>query len=98
MIDPTITIGNIIEVGAFIFGGLVLVLKRNTAIDYMAKELSQVQTEIKDLTKSITTLAISEVKIKNVEQDIREIRSDLRDLKHGKGFVKESIDKEWGTS
>lgn len=87
MIEQTITIGNIIEIGVFALTGIAFVVRQNTNINYMKKELTSMQTEIKSLSGVVTLMAVATNRIENVEQDIRE-------LKHGRGFVKEAWEKD----
>lgn len=91
MIDSTITIGNLIEVGAFLLGGLAFVLKRNSALDYLAKQLGEVQKEVKDLSKIVVAMAVATTRLDNFEKDIRLLRE-------GKGFIRQEIEKEWKSS
>lgn len=88
MFDPTITTGNLIEVGAFLLGGMVFVLKRNNALDYLSKELTELKKEVKELAKIVVTMAVATTRLDNVEKD-------LRLLREGKGFIRQEIDKEW---
>ena len=89
-IDFTITIGNIIEIGAILGGGgTVFVTLRNTVAN-MKDDVAAMQTEIKKLAEVITKMAVTDVRLTNVEQDIRELR-------HGRGFVQgpQGIDREF---
>lgn len=97
-IDLTITIGNIIEISVFTLAIAGFLIKRNNSINLITKELLEVQSEIKKLGDIITKMALANLRLDNTEQDIRELRSDVREIKHGRGFVKESIEKEWGKS
>lgn len=80
MIDYTITIGNIIEIGSIIGGGLlVLVTLRNT-VNNLKNDMTDMKTEIKKVGDVLVTLAVTSKRLDNVEEDIR-------DLKHGRGFI-----------
>lgn len=79
-IDLTITIGNIIEIGSIIGGGLlVLVTLRNT-VSNLKNDMTDMKEEIKKVGQVLVTLAVTTTRLDNVEQDIRE-------LKHGRGFI-----------
>lgn len=84
-IDLTITIGNIIEIGSIIGGGLlVLVTLRNT-VSNLKNDMTDMKEEIKKVGQVLVTLAVTTTRLDNVEQDIRE-------LKHGRGFIQPRSD------
>ena len=91
MIEQTITIGNIIEIASIIVGGItVFVTLRNTVAN-IKDEVQGMQTEIKKLADVITRMAVTDIRLTNIEQDIRELR-------HGRGFIRGEggIEKEYG--
>lgn len=90
MIEQTITVGNIIEIVVIGAGGVsVFVTMKNTVANIRA-EVSGMQTEIKKLADVITRMAVTDIRLTNVEQDIRELR-------HGQGFVQgpRGVDREF---
>lgn len=87
MIDPTITVGNIIEItvlcigGAVtIGGGLVALGSFRKSVENLTKDMTDMKTEIKEVGKALVTLAVTTTRLDNVEQDIR-------DMKRGQGFI-----------
>jgi hypothetical protein len=88
LIDPTITIGNVIEIGTIVTGGFVtFALLRSTVIQLKA-EVTELKTDVRELNKVVINMAVADRRIMAVEEDIRELR-------HGRGFVNTSIDGEW---
>jgi len=90
MIEQTITIGNIVEIVAICAGGLtVFIMLRNTVAN-IKEDVSGMQIEIKKLSDVITKMAVTDVRLTNLEQDVRELR-------HGRGFVQgpTGIDREF---
>ena len=80
MIEQTITIGNIIEIVVIASGGLsVFVTMRNTVAN-IKEQVDSMQTEIKKLADVLTKMAVTDIRLTNIEQDIRELR-------HGDGWI-----------
>lgn len=88
MIDPTITLGNMIEIGSIAIGGLAVFFKQNSNIGFMKKEITEMGAEIKKLADIITSVALADLRLTRAENDIYE-------LKHGVGFIQTSIDGEY---
>lgn len=93
MIDVsyTITIGNMLEVASILGGGLLVLIRLNNTVVGLKVDVSGMQTEIKKLADVITKMAVTDVRLTNLENDIREMR-------HGRGFVQgpRGIDHEYG--
>lgn len=80
VVDYTITIGNLIEIGSIIGGGLlVLVALRNTVAN-LQSDVGDMKKEIKKVGDVLVQMAVTSTRLDNVEQDIR-------DLQHGRGFI-----------
>ena len=80
MIEQTITIGNIIEIAVIAGGGIsVFVTMRNT-VNNIKEQVEGIQAEIKKLADVITKMAVMDIRLTNLEQDIRELR-------HGEGWI-----------
>lgn len=80
MIDYTITIGNLIEVGAFVGGGFVALISMRGTVNTLKNDVIDMKTEIKKVGDVLIKMAVTDTRLSNVEQDIRE-------LKHGEGFI-----------
>lgn len=91
MIEQTITIGNIIEIASIIAGGITVFVTLRNTVGNMQDDVAGLQTEIKKLSEVITRMAVTDVRLTNLEQDIRELR-------HGRGFIRgePGIDREYG--
>jgi prefoldin subunit 5 len=90
MIEQTITVGNIIEILAIVGGGLTVFVSLRNTVANIKDDVAGMQTEIKKLADVITKMAVTDIRLTNLEQDIRELR-------HGEGFVKgpRGIDREY---
>ena len=98
MVDATITIGNIIEIGTIAVGGIIAIvqvknsvsaLKTEIAIelDFMKTDFTEMKAEIKRFSDVLIKMAVTDQRLLGVEQDLRE-------LKHGRGFV-QSVNGEY---
>lgn len=87
MIDYTITVGNIIEITVLVVGGAITIgggllaagSFKNT-VSTLKTDMTDMKTEIKKVGEVLVKMAVTQTRLDNVEQDIR-------DLKHGRGFV-----------
>ena len=97
MIEQTITLGNIIEIISIIGGGItVFVTLRNTVAN-IKTEVSGMQIEIKKLGEILIAQANIRGEIKVIEARMLSAEQDIRELRHGDGFVRGSrgIDREY---
>lgn len=90
MIEQTITVGNIIEIAVIIGGGLSFFITLRSTVANVKTEVAGMQLEIKKLADVITRMAVTDLRLTNVEQDIRELR-------HGRGWIQgpHGIDREY---
>jgi hypothetical protein len=97
MIEQTITLGNIIEIVSIIGGGItVFVTLRNTVAN-IKTEVAGMQIEIKKLGEILIAQANIRGEIKVIETRMLAAEQDIRELRHGDGFVKGSrgIEREY---
>lgn len=80
MIDYTITIGNIIEITSILGGGALVLLQLKNTVGNLKTDVTDMKAELKKVGEVLIKLAVTDTRLSNVEQDIRE-------LKHGEGFV-----------
>lgn len=86
-IDYTITAGNIIEIGVLVVGGIVTIggalvaagSFKNT-VNTLKTDMTDMKAEIKKVGEVLVKMAVTQTRLDNVEQDIR-------DIKHGRGFI-----------
>lgn len=89
-IDYTISIGNVIEIGSILLGGLYALATIKSNVGLLKTEVGEMQTEIKKITDILINQADQNRRIIHLEDDLRELR-------HGKGFIQGSrgIDHEF---
>lgn len=80
VIDYTITVGNIIEIATILGGGLLVLLQLKNTVGNLKTDVTDMKAELKKVGEVLIKLAVTDTRLANVEQDIRE-------LKHGEGFV-----------
>jgi hypothetical protein len=104
VIDYTISIGNLIQIAAIIGGGLlVLVTLKNDVkslkegAGHLKDDLKGMQAEIKKLGDILINLADIRGEIRVHDTRITAAEQDIRELRHGQGFVQgpRGIDREF---
>lgn len=80
MIDPTITLGNIIEISSIIGGGLLALIRINNNVVKLNTDVKGMQDEIKKIGDVLIVQTDQNRRIINLEDDVRELR-------HGDGYV-----------
>ena len=91
MIEQTITVGNIIEIASIIGGGIAVFMTMRSTFGNIKEQVQGMQLEIKKLAEVITRMAVTDIRLNNLEMDVREMR-------HGRGFVqgaRSGIDGEY---
>ncbi len=104
IIDYTISVGNLIQIAAIIGGGLlVLITLRNDVKSLkdgaknLKGDLQQMQAEIKKLGDILVNLADIRGEIRVLDTRITSAEQDIREMRHGQGFVQgpRGIDREF---
>ena len=90
MIDQTITIGNLIEITVIAVGGIITFARLTNRIAAMSGDLVDMKQEIKKVGEILIKMAVTDQRVANLEKDVRELR-------HGDGFIRgaRGIDKEY---
>ncbi len=90
VIDYTITIGNLIEIISIIGGGLLVLITLRGDVATMKEEMTEIQVEIKKIGDVLINQADQNRRIIHLEEDVRELR-------HGEGFIRgpRGIDREY---
>ena len=88
MIDYSITVGNIIEIGSILGGGFTVLLSLRNTVGNLKNDMIDMKTEIKKISEVLIQMATTNLRLSNVEQDIREI-------KHGRGFIQGEANGEY---
>ena len=86
VIDWTLNVGTLIQVIVLCGGGLLLFANLQNKVSNLAINIALMKDDLKALNQVITSMAVYDIRIQNIEQDIRELR-------HGDGFVMNRIDE-----
>lgn len=88
MFDFTVRLGDVITMLS-VFGGAAFAFASiKGTLSLHSLRLSNIEKIITDTSGLITAFAVQNNRLNNVEGDIRELR-------HGRGFVKDGINGEW---
>lgn len=93
-VDFTITIGNIIEIGSIVGGGIAVlwtlrydVRSLKDGAESLKKDIDAMQAEIKKLGEILVSLADLRGEIKTLNTRMTAAEQDIRELRHGDGYV-----------
>lgn len=97
MIDPTVTLGNLIEIASIIGGGLLVLIRLNNNVVSLKVDVSGMQVEIKKLGEILITQASLRGEIQGLTTRLATAETDIRNLQHGDGFIRgpRGIDREY---
>lgn len=89
-IDYTITVGNMVEIASIVIGGLYALATIKSNVGMLKTEVGEMQVEIKKISDVLINQADQNRRIIHLEEDVRELR-------HGNGFVKgpRGIEREY---
>lgn len=94
VIDWTLNIGNLIQIVVIAAGGLTFlfairgqVTLLGASLADMKADMTDVKEELKELREVFTTQVDHDGRLLRAEQDIRDLRSDIKEMRHGEGFV-----------
>lgn len=98
IVDWTISIGAILQVASIIIGGLLALAALRASVSELQKDVSAMQTELKKMGDILTSLAVTETRIDNMDTRVSVLERDARDLRRGEGFIRghRGIDGEYG--
>lgn len=96
-IDYTITLGNMIEIASILSGGLMVMVRLNNNVVSLKTEVSGMQDEIKKLSEIMIAQADIRSELKGLGTRLTTAEQDIREVRHGDGFVRGShgIDREY---
>lgn len=87
-IDWTISVGSIIQVLAIAGGGMLVLISMRNTVSVLQRDVASIQVEIKKMGDILTKMAVAETRLDNTDTRLTNVERDLRDLRHGQGFVR----------
>lgn len=87
MIDWTINVGSLVQVLVLIGGIFAFVYSVKGDVSQVKVNITDIKDELKELRKVLTTQVDHDGRLKRCEDDIRSLREDVKELRHGEGFV-----------
>lgn len=87
LIDPTVTLGNLIEIGSIVVGGLLVLVRLNNNVVRLTTDFGSMQVEIKKLGEILITQANIRGELQGITTRLSTAEQDIRELRHGDGFV-----------
>ena len=99
-VDTSFSVRDIIEIVVLAGGGMATVAILKSSVGFMRKEMSTMQLEIKKIGEILTNLAVNTVRQDNTDRRVTLLEGEIRELRHGRGFVQGSrgIDHEYPPS
>lgn len=87
IVDSTITIGNIVEITVLSVGGIGAIFTIKSSVGNMKNDLVDLKAEIKKLGEVMIEMADIRGEIKVGSNRITACEQDIRELRHGRGFI-----------
>lgn len=85
--DFTITLGNVIETGVLLVGGLTYVLRTGGDIRVMKNDMRYLNEQVKVLNTAFSGLSSVLTKLAVQEERLSALQSQINDLRYGRGYV-----------
>jgi len=86
-IDPSISLGSLIQVLVVIGGGLIFLGVMKSTVNSMHERVDLIQEELQEFRKLLVQVAVQSNRLDRLDQDIR-------DLREGRGLVLEKFPKK----
>lgn len=93
--EPTVTLGALLQAGAFLVCFVVMITKISGRIDLLALRLTAVEETLKNTRDFNERIAVIEARQTTDQRLVSTLHTDLSDLRHGRGFIKK--DRSGGT-
>ncbi|KQW22806.1 hypothetical protein ASC80_05555 [Afipia sp. Root123D2] len=88
VIDYTITIGNIIEIGSIVGGGFAVFMTLKNNVANLKDDVTAMQDEIRELGKVLISIARFDEKISGLDKRVTAHDKEIYELRHGRGFIR----------
>lgn len=88
--DPTITLGTLVQIVVFLSTGLIAFVRVQGKLEMLSLRVKNLETTSANIGTILSSVAVQSQRLTALEQDLRELR-------HGEGFVRgpRGIDREY---
>jgi hypothetical protein len=88
--DPTITLGTLIQIAVFLGTGLIAFIRVQGKLEMLSLRVRNLETTSENIGTILQAVAVQSQRLTALEQDLRELR-------HGEGFIRgpRGIDREF---
>jgi prefoldin subunit 5 len=88
--DPTVTLGTLIQIAVFLGGGLVAFIKVQGKLEMLSLRVENLESTSASIGTILQSVAVQSQRLTALEQDLRELR-------HGEGFIRgpRGLDREY---
>src|SRR4051812_27191255 len=87
MIDWTLNIGTLIQIAVVAAGIFAFVFTVKADVSQVKANITDIKDELKELRKVLTTQVDHDGRLRRAEEDIRDTRREVKEWRHGEGFV-----------
>jgi hypothetical protein len=97
VIDYTISIGNIFEIGSIIGGGFAVFFTLKNNVATLKEDVETMQKEIKKLGEVLIGMARFDEKLSNLDRRVTVHDKKIDEIQHGDGFIRgpRGVDREY---
>lgn len=88
VIDYTISVGNIVQIGSILGGGFAVFLTLKNNVATLKEDVVTMQSEVKKLSEILIGMARFDEKLSNLDKRVTVHDHKIDDLQHGEGFVR----------
>ena len=79
--DPTVTLGTLLQIIVFLGGGLIAFVRVQGKLEMLSLRVKNLETSSANIGTILQAVAVQSQRLTALEQDLRELR-------HGKGFIR----------
>lgn len=91
VIDYTISIGNLIEIASVLGGGVLVLLTMRADIAVLKKDDEAIRVDVKGIQDEIKQIGSVLITQADQSRRILHLEEEMRDLRHGRGFIRPAI-------
>jgi hypothetical protein len=88
VIDYTISVGNIIEIGSILGGGFAVFITLKNNVASMKDDVVSMQSEIKKLGEVLIDIARFDERLSNLDKRVTAQGRQIDELRRGEGFIR----------